>query len=406
MIPKLDFYKERHNLQAADEIRPGLEAMEEAVEALGHPQNGLRFIHVAGTNGKGSTVAFMEAIAASHGLRTASFTSPAITDIHDQIKICGGPATPEMLDDAFGRIKKAGLSGKLTDFELLTTAAFLVFLEARPDLVLLEAGMGGRLDSTNVITPAASVITSVALDHTGFLGNTLREIASHKAGILKPGIPGIIGPLPEEAMTEVERTASKTGAPLRIFGQDFTLAGNTFQNRRTFSDLKPGLPGPHQRINLALALEALLAAGIPLEEEAVRKGARQASVPGRFEQIRPGVFLDGAHNPAAAAALAGTIKEQFGPQAKVHFLIGMLARKDYGEVIRILEPLAETLTFVSFPHEEAASAERLQAAASIPSRRLTLADVQHGRWDHRGAPGVITGSLYLLSEIRPSLLNN
>ncbi|MET3574627.1 bifunctional folylpolyglutamate synthase/dihydrofolate synthase [Bhargavaea ullalensis] len=406
MIPKLDFYKEKHQLESADGIRPGLEAMEEAMDALGHPEKCGRIIHVAGTNGKGSTVAFLDSVARAHGLQTAAFTSPAVTDLHDQIKIGGQPVSPETLDRAFRAIKSAGLSARLTDFELLTAAAFLVFKEAGPDLVLIEAGMGGRLDSTNVVDPAVSVITSVAMDHTGFLGSTLEKIASHKAGILKSGRPGVIGPLPQQAMEETERAAAKTGSPIRRIGRDFRLDQDTFTNSRIFRNVRPGLAGPHQRDNLALAIEALLLAGIPLEEEAVRKGALGASMPGRFEQIRPGVFLDGAHNPAAAEALVATIRESFGEKAKADFLIGMLARKDYAAVIRLLEPVARSLTFVSFPHEEAATAAQLAEASSMPSRQLSLEDVQQGKWAHGDAPAVITGSLYLLSEIRPFILNN
>ncbi|SIT83315.1 bifunctional folylpolyglutamate synthase/dihydrofolate synthase [Edaphobacillus lindanitolerans] len=406
MIPKLDLYKEKYSIESADEIRPGLEAMEEAMQSLGHPEKTGRFIHVAGTNGKGSTVAFLDSIARAHGLRTAAFTSPAVTDLHDQITIGGEPISESGLDRAFSQIQSANLSGRLTDFELLTTAAFLAFREAQPDLILLEAGMGGSLDSTNVVDPEVSVITSVALDHTGFLGGTLSEIAAHKSGILKPGKPGVIGPLPEEAMEATVSSASKIGVPLHVYGRDFRLDWRTFTNSRTFCNLEPGLDGPHQRQNLALAIEALLLAGIRLEEAAVVQGAGSASVPGRFEEIAPNVFLDGAHNPAAAEALVRTVREKFGREAKVHFLIGMLARKDYQTVIRLLEPVAESMTFVTFPHGEAATADQLAAAASLPSRRITLGEVQKAERFATSAPTVITGSLYLLSAIRPLFLQN
>ena len=394
MIPKLDLYQKKHELMSADEIRPGLETMEEALDKLGHPERGPRFIHVSGTNGKGSTVAFMESIARAHGLRTGSFTSPAMIDLHDQIRLDGRPITEKEADSAFAEMKKAGISGLLTDFELLTAAAFIIFNNHRPDLVFLEAGMGGRFDSTNVIVPEASVITSIGLDHTGFLGDTIKEIAWHKAGILKPGKPGIIGPLQPEALYEVTRAANEAGAPVFIYGNDFTA----------IPGIRPGLSGPHQEVNLALAVEALKAAGIPIEPEKLKMGAESAFLPGRFEQIRPDIFLDGAHNPAAAEALVHTVKDRFGQEAKVRFMVGMLARKDYRSVIRILEPVAHSFIFLDFDHPDAAPANVLAACTDIPSEQIKATQIPQGRWAHEEMPLVVTGSLYLLSELRPHFL--
>lgn len=394
MIPKLDFYQKKHELLSADEIRPGLEAMERALDQLDHPEQGMRYIHVTGTNGKGSTVAFMESIARAHGLRTGSFTSPATTDLHDQIRLDGRPITEKEADKAFEEMKNAGISGLLTDFELLTTAAFLNFKNHQPDLVFLEAGMGGRFDSTNVVVPEASVITSIGLDHTGFLGETIEQITWHKAGILKAGKPGIIGPLEPGALDEVTRIANEVGAPLSIYGKDFTA----------IPGIRPGLSGPHQEVNLALAAAALEAAGVPHDPEKLKRGAETAFLPGRFEQILPGVYLDGAHNPAAAEALVRTIQEQFGHEAKVNFMIGILARKDYRQVIQLLEPLAASVTFLDFPDKDAVPASKLAAAATVPASKLSFCELDKQALDRQQKPLVITGSLSLISLIRPLFL--
>ncbi|MFC7364699.1 MULTISPECIES: bifunctional folylpolyglutamate synthase/dihydrofolate synthase [Bhargavaea] len=394
MIPKLDFYQKKHELTSADEIRPGLDAMEEALEKLGHPERGPRFIHIAGTNGKGSTVAFMEAIARAHGLQTGSFTSPAITDLHDQIRLDGRPITEKEADAAFAEMRKAGISGLLTDFELLTAAAFLIFKNHQPDLIFLEAGMGGRFDSTNVVVPEASVITSIALDHTGFLGNSIKEIAWHKAGILKRGVPGIIGQLPEEGLDEVKRCAQETGAPLRIYGRDF----------QEVTGITTRLSGAHQAINLALAAEALKATGLVLDEHLLRKGAENAFVPGRFEEVLPGVYLDGAHNPAAAEALVRTIRERFGNETQVNLMIGILARKDFRQVIRILEPVAASVTFVDFADADAAPAVMLAKLTTLPVSTVSITGLDKGFFETQAKPLIITGSLSLISSIRPLFL--
>ena len=178
---------------------------------VGNPEKKLHIIHVAGTNGKGSTIAFMEAILKEHGFSTGVFSSPAIVDIHDQIRINGELISAEELDKSFCTMKEAGLSGLLTNFELLTVAAFVTFGRLAPDYVLLETGMGGKLDSTNVVKPLASVITSIALDHTAFLGTTIAQVAEQKAGIIKEGTPVVTGPLPEEALAVVVRSQVEKG---------------------------------------------------------------------------------------------------------------------------------------------------------------------------------------------------
>lgn len=176
MIPKMREYKERWQIKSDDSIKPGLEAIQKALRLIGNPEQELKVIHVTGTNGKGSTIAFMESVLKEHGYSTGVFSSPAIIDIHDQIRIDGVPISEAELNKSFEKMKRAGLSGLLTDFELLTVAAFVTFECLQPDYVLLETGMGGLLDSTNVVTPIVSVITSIAVDHEAFLGSDRKSV--------------------------------------------------------------------------------------------------------------------------------------------------------------------------------------------------------------------------------------
>ena len=209
MITGLEQYKEKWQVESDNGIKLGLEVMEQALELLGHPQREVAFVHVAGTNGKGSTIAFLESILREHGVTVGKFMSPCILDVHDQIQINGEPISAVEMDELFQEMKSAGLSAKCTDFELLTCAALLFFKKKGVDIALIETGMGGLLDSTNVITPFVSVIPSIALEHTNFLGNTLTDIARHKAGIIKNGVPVVIGNLPVEALAVITETAKE-----------------------------------------------------------------------------------------------------------------------------------------------------------------------------------------------------
>lgn len=399
MIPKLDEYKKQFHLASEQAIKPGLEPMKNALAKLGSPEKNLRIIHVSGTNGKGSTIAFMDAILRAHGLSTAVFSSPALYDIHDQIRLNGEPVTADELSAVFRQMKEAGISGMLTDFELLTAAAMLVFERANPDFVLLETGMGGLLDSTNTATPAVSVITSIALDHTGFLGGTIEEIARHKAGIIKQGVPVVTGVLPEAAMHIAEQTAAQHGSELYAYGRQFSMEKNGIE--RFTGEVEIALPerklkGPHQAINCAVAIQALLAAGAALDAEKTAEAVAQASLPFRFQKIADNVYIDGAHNPAAARMLVQTVEEQF-PGEKVNWVVGMLNTKEYGEVIDVLAPLANRFTFVDFGHPQAAKAEDLQAVCPVESTIIPFDEIKTNSSEE--SLKIIVGSLYLLSSL-------
>jgi len=389
----MNVYKKRWDLKSEDNIKPGLDAIQRALEKVGNPERHLKVIHVTGTNGKGSTIAFMEAILKEHDCTTGVFSSPAMIDTHDQIRIKGNPISELELNLSFKTMKDAGLSGMLTDFELLTVAAFVTFARLKPQYVLLETGMGALLDSTNVVTPLVSVITTIALDHTAFLGSTIEEVAFHKAGIIKPAVPVVTGPLQEDALQVVRTVAKAQGSPLFIYGEPSFKEVNDFQliNRQ--------MKGEHQIRNAAVAIEALRVAGIKLDDKKIGQGVSAAKLANRFEEVSPGVFLDGAHNPAAAKALAETIRTEF-PGEKVDFVIGMLRGKDIKRTLAELIPVAASFTFITFSHPQAATGEELMDDCDFNEKRVTnensstillITDTKHKK--------IVTGSLYLLATL-------
>ncbi|WP_301108369.1 folylpolyglutamate synthase/dihydrofolate synthase family protein [Sporosarcina sp.] len=400
MIPKLDEYKKQFEIESADEIKPGLEAIQQALTYVLNPEKDLRVIHVAGTNGKGSTIAVMEAVLQKHGYSTGVFSSPAMIDLHDQIRINGKPISSIELEFIFEEMNAVGLSGLLTDFELLTVAAFIAFRNASPDYILLETGMGGRFDSTNVVVPLVSVITSIALDHTGFLGDTQRKIARHKAGIIKPGIPVVIGELSEEAREVMEEEAELNRSILYVYKKDFLMdedGDEVFKGNQSFAIPERRMKGPHQAINHAVALEAMLAAGIPLQQTKIAEAIAEVQLPFRFQKVAENVYIDGAHNPAAARMLVKTIQAEF-PGIQVDWVVGMLNTKDYEEVLKVLAPIAHSFTFVDFPHPQAAKAEDLQAVCPIMNSQV-MSSEDIDLIGNEKYIRVVVGSLYLLSSL-------
>lgn len=396
----MNVYKERWKIDSDESIKPGLGAVQEALIKMGSPEKQLQVIHVTGTNGKGSTIAFMEAILKEHGLSTGVFSSPAIIDIHDQIRINGEVITEEELDNSFQAMKEAGLSGLLTDFELLTVAAFTTFRRLAPDYVLLETGMGGLLDSTNVVTPLVSVITSIALDHTAFLGKTVAEVARHKGGIIKKGIPVVTGLLLEVEALEVIRTISnQQGSPLFIYGEKFVMKDDVFNGTETFQLAGRRMKGHHQGVNAAVAIQSLLASGIQLTEETVSRTIAITQLAHRFQEVSPGVFVDGAHNPAAAKVLAATIRSEF-PGEKVDFVIGMLKGKDIEKTLDELIPVAASFTFLTFPHPQSATGEQLMKYCHHKEKKVTTVESNTIiLFTGSDTKKIVTGSLYLLSSL-------
>lgn len=408
MIIGFEQYKEKWQLASDLAIKPGLASMEQALEKLGHPERKQAFIHVAGTNGKGSTITFLDGIFRQHSLKVGKFMSPCIVDVHDQIQISGSPISPDEMNEVFREMKAAGLDGLCTDFELLTCAAFVYFKQQNVDVALIETGMGGLLDSTNVITPLVSVIPSIALEHTNFLGNTIVEIAKHKAGIVKEHVPVVLGHLSEEAFQVVKQQANDKQAHLFALGQDFFVKNDLFKNNQlTLSDMKRAMQGAHQADNMALAIQAFSLAAremhLEMDEQAIRSGVAKATLSGRFEEVLPQVYFDGAHNPASVEKLVATIKEQF-PNKNIEFVVGMLADKDVDAVLRLLETVSTTFTFVRFDNERAMKAKEIIKKSKAVDRRIS-----HDVVSYLLAPvdahtvKIVTGSLYLLAELRNKL---
>lgn len=411
----LDTYKERWQVQSDRAIKPGLDSIKRALEALGHPERGLAVVHLAGTNGKGSTLTFIEQIALQHGLTVAKFMSPCIIDVHDQLQVNGEPISPTQMDHIFQRMHEVELSGQLTDFELLTCAAFLHFIQQNVDLVLVEAGMGGREDSTNVITPIVSVIPSISLEHTNFLGTTIESIASHKAGIIKNGKPVVLGRLLQEAMSVMVSEASIKNAPVFKLGTQFDTGiatkGDYYINDELdvrIDGLQRQLPGDHQRDNMALGITAFFevanALNVSVDVNAIKRGVATTKVPSRFDEVLPNVFFDGAHNPASAKMLAQTIKQQFSNK-RIEFIIGMLADKDIEAVLRTLEGVGDKFIFVDFPNERAIDARQMLKISKASEKEIVQDCIPLLQKPvNEQTIRIVTGSLYLLSEIRKQLI--
>jgi dihydrofolate synthase/folylpolyglutamate synthase len=414
MIPNFDYYKEKWQVKSDDVIKPGLAAIEEALSLVGNPEQTLRVVHLAGTNGKGSTLTFLEAIAQEHGLRVGKFMSPCIVDVHDQIQIAGQPITEAEMDRVFQQMREAGLSGKLTDFELLTVAAFLHFVNGQVDIALIEAGMGGLLDSTNVVTPIVSIIPSIALEHTKFLGDTLESIARHKAGIIKQQRPVIMGDLPDEAKRVVDDVATQKNAAIFALNHHFAIEqatdGESYTNdvqQFQIAKLTRSMKGAHQANNMALAITAFLEVasvlGVSTDKTAIRQAVQNASILGRFEEIMPFVILDGAHNPASAEKLVETIQSEY-PNEQITFVIGILADKDIQQILRLLEQVSDDFYFVDFDNSRAMTAQQMLKLSHATSK-TTLVDYASfiQAQSHRQQRTIVSGSLYLLTEVRNRL---
>ncbi|MGE6488271.1 bifunctional folylpolyglutamate synthase/dihydrofolate synthase [Paenisporosarcina sp. NPDC076898] len=406
MIPKFNEYKERFRIESKNTIEPGLAAITNALDKVGNPHLKLKFVHVAGTNGKGSTISMMNAMLQAQGIKTGCFYSPCFMDVHDQIQLNGEFISSSQLDEAFGRAKEAGLSGMLTDFELLTVLAFLAFENFQPDIVLLETGMGGRYDSTNVISPLISVIPSIALEHEQFLGNTIEKVATHKAGIIKTGSPVVIGPMEVKAEEVLEEEAKRTQSLVWSINKDFSFKNGLYEDNEGhhFTNLAVPLKGPHQMNNAALAIRTVLYVAekleVSIDERTLRKGLSETFIPGRFEKITEYLYFDGAHNPASARALVETIKENF-PNTPIHFYIGMIKGKDSEKILRIFEEISSNFTFVDFDDERAMPSNALSKISesnNVSETKDLLRSLSNTISEKQVT--IVSGSLYLLSGVR------
>ncbi len=385
--------------------------------ALDNPQDKLPpVIHIAGTNGKGSTQAMIRAGLEGWGKSVHAYTSPHLARFHERIRLAGDLISEDHLTQVLDECYSANGGESITYFEITTVAGLLAFSRTSADYTLLEVGLGGRLDATNVITPEVSVITPISIDHEQFLGNTLAKIAGEKAGIIKRGVPVVVGPQPDEAMEVIEDTAMRLGAPLIAYGQHWHVHEErgrlVYQDERGLLDLPlPNLMGAHQIQNAGAALAVLRHLGA--DEAACEAAVVGAQWPARMQRLKTGplveiagaaeLWLDGGHNAAAGIALADVLAKL--PQRPTHLICGMLNTKDVTGYLRPLAAEAASLTAVSIPGEAATlSAEETEAAAkSVDLQAYTAENVTEALKAilarDPNSRVLICGSLYLAGAI-------
>lgn len=395
-----------------------LDRMLKLLDALGNPQNNLApVIHIAGTNGKGSTQAMIRAGLETAGKKVHAYTSPHLARFHERIRLAGELITEEYLTQVLDECYAANGGDNITYFEITTCAALLAFSRTPADFTLLEVGLGGRLDATNVIgTPAATVITPVDVDHQQFLGDTLSEIAGEKAGIIKRRVPCIVGPQQDAGLEVIEAVAARNLAPLNVYGQHwhaYREAGRmVYQDEQGLLDLPlPNLPGVHQVQNAGGAIATLRALGF--DAAACEGAVTNVQWPARMQRLKHGplveivgaaeLWLDGGHNPAAGHALATVLDEL--PKVPTYMVCGMLNTKDISGYLRPLAPHVAELHAVSIPGEAATlpAAVTAQAAQGIGMDAVEAEDVASAlRNIVQKAPHariLICGSLYLAGNI-------
>ena len=394
-------------------FRSGLGRMQQAVDLLGNPEKSYPIIHVTGTNGKGSTIAFMKELFMGHGKKVATFTSPHIVSINDRICINGQPIADAdfiRLAEQVKEMEKTLLQthDQLSFFELLTLIAFLCFKEQEVDLVLLEVGIGGLLDTTNVVTGEIAVITSIGLDHQETLGDSLEAIAEQKAGIFKAGKKAVIAKLPPAARLVCQKKAGFLAVDFYQAGKDFSMLNGGFSSSLgNFPQLKIGLEGAYQQENAALALQAFLLfmreGKEVVDEQVVRQALKQTHWAGRLERIRPQIYLDGAHNLPALTRLVEFIKEKEQEGYRPQILFGALKRKDYQGMLGYLtENLPQVeLKVTGFDYQGALEETDVIGYDMIPSYRELISSFE-ARADAQDLL-FVTGSLYFISEVRSYL---
>lgn len=435
--PVLDRLKSLH----PKVIDLSLDRVHRLLGRLGHPERSpVPVVHVAGTNGKGSTIAFLRAFLEAAGWRVHVYTSPHLVHFRERIRLAGTLIEDARLAALLEECERANGGEPITFFEVTTCAAFLAFRRTPADVLLLETGLGGRLDATNVIDrPAVTAITRVSYDHMQFLGGTLTGIAGEKAGILKPGVPVVVAPQMAEADDAIVRRAVEVGAPLLAFGSawrvDPLADGFRFESGSRRLDLpRPGLAGAHQMINAGTALACLDhlpgaapggggGEGAPVDEAAIRRGLAEVDWPGRLQRLTRGplvdrlpggweLWLDGGHNDSAGEVLAAQAAAWRAQSDKPLFLVfGMLATKQPRDFLEPLVPYAERMRTVAIPGEEAGlpaqdAAAAARAAGIADSRPAPDIQAAVGQLleaavpaDRRAARILICGSLYLAGTI-------
>ena len=397
--------------------KPGLERIDALLDKLDRPERALKVIHIAGTNGKGSCASMTASVLKAAGYRTGLFTSPYLFRFNERMQINGRPIDDGVLAELVTRIRPLAdaMEDHPTEFELMTAAALLWFAEERCDAVVLEVGLGGRFDATNVIArPEAAVIMNIGLDHTAVLGDTVEQIAREKAGIIKPGCDVVLYPQTESVMTVLRERCEELDARLhtaelsQLVPEFDSLEGQVF----TYKGIPCAIPllGAHQRINAAVVLElvaVLRARGWTLAEDAVEHGLYAVSWPARFEPVHeePCFIVDGGHNPQCAETVRDSLLHYFPDQKRV-LLVGVLADKDYPAMLERLDPAADAWVCVTPESERALPAEELARCVERFGKPVTvcatIADGVATALEQAGKDGVgcAVGSLYMAGAVR------
>jgi dihydrofolate synthase/folylpolyglutamate synthase len=352
-------------------INLGLDRISILLDRLDDPQRRLKVIHVAGTNGKGSTCAMIASILKEAGFKVGLYTSPHLFKYNERIKVNGQDISDQDFNDGLQLVEKLA-SQPPTVFEALTALAFWYFAKQKVDYAVIEVGMGGRLDATNVVTPLICVITNIDLEHTAILGRTLAKIALEKAAIIKPGIPIITAETKPEALKVIKHQAEKNQSMLIQVGSQQ-------------EGLHSALIGEHQKTNAACAVVAVRLAGINVSKEAVVRGLDKVKWPARFQLVsqKPLTIVDGAHNPAGVATLIATLKAQF-PGRKFTFVLGTQSDKDSASMLSLLKPVAGRIVQTHSSHQNAANKKSVELGRVLQQTA--------------GADRVITGSLFLVAD--------
>ncbi|MGG1312415.1 MULTISPECIES: bifunctional folylpolyglutamate synthase/dihydrofolate synthase [Cohnella] len=424
-------------------IRPGLDRMNLLMEWLDYPHRRLKFIHVAGTNGKGSVCAYLTSVLLECGYDVGTFTSPYLTSYSNRFQYNGQDIPDDVLLQLANRLKPLADRmaetefGPLTMFEVTTALAILYYATVTyPDYVVWETGLGGRLDVTNVVTPVACVITNIGHDHMDLLGNTLAEIAAEKAGIIKAGVPVISAASQPEAVEVIRKTAAAKQATLYLLGEQFTyrtqsVAENeqifTFEGPfRAIADLSIGLSGAHQQTNAAVAVMTLEVLrqyyALIVDDDNLAAGLKNTVWPGRLEMVsrHPRVLIDGAHNPEGMEALAAALRTVYDYD-RLNVMLGMMPNKNHEQTLRHILPMVNSLivTEPDFHKKMSAAdlaeiAERLKSEVGGPERiivepdwKLALDKLQRLSADSPDRTlSVVTGTLYLIADVRSWLLHH
>ncbi|MFC2948488.1 bifunctional folylpolyglutamate synthase/dihydrofolate synthase [Virgibacillus sediminis] len=405
-------------------IKPGTGRIDILLRLLDSPQEKVKGIHVAGTNGKGSTVHFLEQALISNGYRTGVFTSPSLSGITGHMLVNGEQISRvtflQLCNQVLPAIQQMDKTDNApTEFEILTAIAFLYF-SITTDIVLVEAGMGGREDTTNCFQPLVSIITNVAMDHMNFLGDKIEKIAWHKAGIIKPGIPAVIGKMPEEASLIIENETHVRKAETFMLGRNFSVthhAGTTVIKLHNFTGfgersftVQLRMKGRHQEINASLALVTLaliMGKGQNIDMDRSVRAIEQAQLPGRFELVKgePPIIIDGAHNPAGMESFLQTVKDHYKDR-ETHLIFAAFQDKDTSTMLRQAVGQFDSITVTSFEHPRAASADELdKMAGGLPVSVVdSWQDVLSQKRSQENACYFIAGSLHFIAEVRKFFL--